>query len=55
MLPFLQKEIDDSDKNALILEGSILLPNFVENLKKKHDISCCFLLANNDFVSKRYY
>lgn len=55
MQSHLQREIDNSDKNALILEGSILLPKFVEDLKKKHEISCCYLLADDDFVRERYY
>ncbi|MFO7656734.1 MAG: hypothetical protein R6W78_06670 [Bacteroidales bacterium] len=55
MLPFLLKAIDVSEKKESILEGSILLPKFVEVFKKSHVVKICYLLTDDAFVRERYY
>jgi 2-phosphoglycerate kinase len=55
MLPFLLKAIDVSEKKELILEGSILLPKFVEMFKKNHDVKICYLLTDDAFARERYF
>jgi len=55
MLPFLLKAIDVSEEKASILEGSILLPKFVEVFKKSHDVKICYLVTDDAFVRERYY
>lgn len=55
MLPFLLKAIDISEKKELILEGSILLPKFVEVFKRSHDIKICYLLTDDAFARERYF
>lgn len=55
MLPFLMNTIVMSDKKVSILEGSILLPKFIDKFKKSHEVKICYLVTNNDFVRERYY
>ena len=55
MLPFLLKAIDVSEKKESILEGSILLPKFVEVFKKSHDVKICYLLTDDAFARERYF
>jgi len=55
MLPFLLKAIEMSEEKASILEGSILLPKFIDELKKSHDVKICYLVTDDAFVRERYY
>jgi len=55
MRPSLLKIIDKSKTNALILEGSILLPKFIDDFKKDHEIRVCYLFTDDDFVKERYF
>jgi uridine kinase len=55
MLPFLLKAIEMSEEKVSILEGTILLPKFIDELRKNHDVKICFLVTDDAFVRERYY
>jgi 2-phosphoglycerate kinase len=55
MLPFLLNTINRSDNKISILEGTILLPKFINEFKKSHDVKICYLVTNDAFVRERYY
>ncbi len=55
MLPSLLRAINKSKMNVSILEGSILLPKFIDDFKKNHEIRVCYLFIDDDFVKERYF
>jgi len=54
ILPDLLQTINTSKRNALLLEGSILLPQFIDYFKKQHDVRVCYLDTHDDFVTEKY-
>ncbi len=55
MLPFLLNAINRSDNKISILEGTILLPEFINEFKKSHDVKICYLATDDAFVRGRYH
>ncbi|WP_425448518.1 hypothetical protein [Dethiothermospora halolimnae] len=54
LFPLLIKELDTVEDEKIILEGSILLPKFIEKLKEKHDVEICYMITDDNFVNKKY-
>ena len=54
LFPLLLEELESVDERSLILEGSILLPKFIDILREKYDVKICYMLTDDEFVKEKY-
>lgn len=54
IFPLFLKDLEESGIDNLILEGSLLLPKFINTLKERFDTKVCYLISDDDFVKERY-